>query len=284
MSEIESPVGGDAEGVVPEGAAPPEAEPVVEPTTEPEPEYNFLDVEDPAASHVRITRDGEEQVVTFQEMSDGYNASSVAQQRFEEAAALRDSARMGQQVLDAMEQNPSLTIQALAQQYGLDPAQVFGQQGQQQQPEPDPLDQYADPLEREIAVERQARLELQQRLDDDQADRALMSAADGLKRTYSVDDTTVRDVAMQARDRGLGPQAWPMIYESMAFQQLQAQLGAYREKQAATASTTLAKQTAAADAAATVANGQGPGDVIPTQVSAGNMSLRDAFDDAWSKG
>jgi len=137
-------------------------------------------------------------------------------------------------------------------------------------------DEYVDPLERQLNEEREARLALQKRLDDREADEYLRSRVEGLKQAYSIDDDQAREVVQAAISLRLGPEAFPMIYESMAFRKLQAQTDAQRQAADTDAADDARRRAAAAAAASTVGTGTGSTNVTTAPPANVHMSPRDA--------
>lgn len=221
-----------------------------------EPEYEYLEVdEDLAAKHVRIKRDGEEISVPLREALDGYNANSVATQRFQEAKQIQEQAEQALRLQQAFQANPALTVQVLAQQAGMTVEQFVGlNPAQQQQAIEDNQSEpeYLDPLEQKVATLEQQLAQQVQREQEREADLRLKSAVDGLKQQYQATDEQVRAVVTKAIETGLGVEAFPLIYQSLAYEmqsQAQAQHTASQE------ATAQERQAAAARAAATVTSG-----------------------------
>ena len=235
MSDVEIPSGGEAEEISPEaGVADAEAEVQFDPEPEP-PQYDFLEVGDEdRAKYVRAKIDGEEVPVPFDELVNSYSRESVSTQRFQEAAAIKQEAENALRLQQAMEINPQLTIQFLAQQAGVSVEEFMGLSPQQQQnavstaPEED---EYADPLERQLAEQQRTIQAMQDSMAQQAMDRDLMSAVGHLKSTYQIDDSKAREVVATAAQMNAGLEQLPMIYESMA----------YRASQQATAQHTAAQ-------------------------------------------
>jgi hypothetical protein len=245
-----------------------------------EPEY--LDIDDDLASrHVRVKVDGEEISVPLSEALQGYqrqaaftrHSQQIAEQRREHEDALR--------LHEAMRQNPGLTMQVLASRAGMTVEEYLGLTPQQQaaaQAEAEP--EYDDPLEREIAVERQARLALEQRIAQREADDQLRSAVTGLQQQYGLNDDQIRAVVGQTMQMGLGIEMLPMVYQAMAFQ---AQRSAQQESTAQQQETETQRQAAAAQAAAVVSNGTGVNGGSPTPANPSYSSYRDAIAAAYDE-
>ena len=66
--------------------------------------------------------------------------------------------------------------------------------------------------------------QIMEREQQREADMRLQAAVSGLKQQYQIGDEQVRAVVGKALEMGVGPEMFPMIYESMAYQmQTQAQ-------------------------------------------------------------
>jgi len=250
------------------------------PAPEPEPEYEYLEIDDELGNkRVKIIRDGEEVAVPLREALDGYNSNSVATKRFQEAAQMREQAAEALRLQQAFQTSPGLTVQVLAQQAGMSVEDFLGLTPRQQAAatqSPPPLDEYADPLERELMVERQARLALEQRLDAQDADRYLRSRVEGLKQTYQIGDEEVRSVVAQALQMGVGPESFDMIYQAQAYQKLQAMTSAQQEVAQRTAADDTRRRAAAASAASTVSSGTGAANVTTVPPADVHMTPREA--------
>lgn len=250
QAPVEEPVAED--GPVDDGGAGAEALP------EPEPEIDYLELDDSLASkYVKLKVDGEERSVPLKEALDGYNSNSVATKRFQEAAELKQQAEQALILQQALQSDPGLTIRILAQRADMSVEEFLGLTPAQQQKAIDDNateDEYVDPLERKLAnLERQLQEEREFRLRQD-ADNRLMGAVNGLKQQYGIDDDQARAVVARAYEMGVGPDMFPLIYESMAYQvqqQAAAQQTAAQEAEAAR------RRAAAQSAQATVSTGAG---------------------------
>ena len=242
-----------------------------------EPTYEFLDLDDTLAEkYVKLNIEGQETPVKLSEALKGYNAAAVSTKRFQEAAELRKQAEMGLRIQEALRSDPEMTLRILAQQAGLSPAQFVAQQQQQTAATPE----FADPLEREVYEAKQQVQQLQERFAQQEADRTLREAISGLQQRYQIDDSVTREVVAQALQLGVGPEAFDMIYRSLAFQQNQVRSQVEQEQQAARQAEEARRQQAAARAASMT--GAGASAAGTTTVPAGNqkMSLRDAIEAA----
>lgn len=214
------------------------------------PPIEYLDIDDTIAiKHVKIERDGQEISVPLREAIDGYNVNSVATQRFQEASVLRQEAEQAVRLQQAMQANPGLTIQYLAQQAGVGVQEFLGMAEAQQVAAAQEVseDQYVDPLEQQLAEERNERLSLQSRFEQREADEELSRAVGGLKSQFQIDDDQARAVVGRALQMGVGPDMFSMIYQSMAYQagqQAQQQSASNQQAEQQRRSAAVAQQAA----------------------------------------
>ena len=240
------------------------------------PPRQYVEVDDPDNRFVRVKIDGEDHEVPFSEAVRGYSRTEDYTRKTQEAARMREEAQAGLRIQQALDANPALTLQILAEQYGQ-------QIGYQAPPPQEEEQQYADPLEKALNEERQARQALEYRITAREADQALNEAIGGLRGTYQASDDDVREVVGVAYRLGLGIEALPMIYESMAFQKINARVQAMhaqeRQKQAEEARRTAAKTTAGqVISSGSSANG------LTTQIDPnGSMSIRQAIEAAFNQ-
>ena len=253
----------------------------VEPT---EPQYEYLDVDSVRGKHAKVTVDGDELDVPFEELIQGYSRQADYTRKTQETARLRQEAEQALAVQQALQANPGLTMQVLANQAGMSVEDYLGLTPRERaEAQADP-DEYADPLERALAEERQARMALEQRFESQEADRRLQSAVNGLKQEYQIDDNEARAVVGAALKMGLGPQAFPMIYQAMAYQKMTAAQQAAQQVQAQQAAAAQQRQASAAAASQVV--GAGSGAVGTTSERPGlsqNMSMREAIEAAFEE-
>ena len=243
-----------------------------------EPEYDYLDIDDELASKYVKAKVGDEEIpVQLKELRDGYQRQADYTRKTQEAAELRREAEDALRLQQALRTSPGLTMQVLAQQAGVSVEEFLGMSpAQQQAAVEDGEPEYLDPLERQLAEERQARIALQERMDAREADEELRGRIDHLKQTYQIGDDEVRAVVGEALKMGVGPEAFPMIYQSMAFQKLQAQQGAQQEAAQRTAAEEQQRQAAAQRAAQVVSSGSGATNVTAVPSANGITSPRDA--------
>lgn len=244
-----------------------------------EPEYDFLELDDTiAGKYVKVKVDGEEIPVPLNEALQGYQRQADYSRKTQEAARLREEAQQALRLQQAMQQSPGLTVQVLAQQAGVSVEEFLGMTPAQQQAaiETSDEDQYADPLERALAEERNARIALEQRIEQREADEYLQRSVEGLKQTYGIGDDEVRAVVGRALQMQVGPEAFPMIYQAMAYEKLQAGNQAQQEAAAKAQAEEAARQAAAARASQTIGTGTGATNTTPIPSANGITSPRDA--------
>lgn len=274
MSDVEVPLEGVEAETGPAEFGETSVEAVAEDFTE-EPTYDYLEVDDELANkYVKIKVDGEDVSVPLNEALQGYSRESASTKRFQEAADMRKEAERAIRLQQAFQTDPGLTVQILAREAGVSVEQFLGMTPQQQQAAIDDAnDQYVDPLERQIAEERQARLALEERLAQREADERLNHAVGGLKQQYNATDEQVRSVVQQALQMQLGVEAFPMIFQAMAYQasqQVTAQQTAGQEAER------LRRQEEARRAATLVSTGSGAANTTEAAPGANYSSIREA--------
>ena len=271
--EAESPVAPDEFGTS-EGI---EATPAEDTATDTpvEDEADYFDPSEYADRKVRLTVDGEEVAVPLNEVLSGYNSNAAATKRFQEASQMKQEAQAALTLAQAVQNNPGLTMQVLAQQAGLTVEQFLNLTPSQQQDvaaasEPEP--EFSDPLERALYEERQARIALEQRIERQErtfeqqaADNALRSAIGGLQSQFGATEDDARSVVQQALNMGVGPEMFPMIYQAQQYQKTQVQTQAQQEAEAAKLAQQTQRQQAAAQANQTVGTGSGVVGTAPPQ-------------------
>jgi hypothetical protein len=270
VSEVDALEGQPAE-VDPELGDIASAGEVIDGTEDAPPPRQYLEVDDPDNRWVRTKVNGEEIEVPFSEALRGYSREADYTQKAQTVAELRRQAEYGIQLQQALQTDPALTLQILAQQYQLD------QQRQQATPEPEP--EFDDPLERQLYEERQARIALEQRFEQRESDRALEMAVGNLRNQYALNDDDLRLVVGTAMQANLGLDALPMVWKTIAFDRIQASVAAHQQRQAAENAQRTQAKTAATQ---TVSSGRGAPDrdIVP-QKAAGPITLRQAAEQAW---
>jgi hypothetical protein len=276
----EGPQDGGAAEVGPENVGDAEVE-ASEPSevAESEPTRQYVEVDDPDNRYVRVKVDGEDVEVPYAEAIRGYSREADYTRKAQAVAQAREEADFGIRFQKAMEADPAMTLQILAQRYGLTLAEAGQIQAEQAEE-----DEYTDPLEREIARERQARLALEDRLTQREADEDLERSISGLRNQYPMSDEDVRAVVGTAYQMGLGPEAFPLIYKTMQFDRIDARVRAHRAEQARQQAETQKRQAAASRASQVVSSGTGQGNGLTDQRDAGgNMTLREAIEAAFEQ-
>jgi hypothetical protein len=232
----------------------------------PEPPRQYVEVDDPDNRYVRVKVDGEDREIPYSEALKGYSREADYTRKSQEVARQREQADYGLRLQQALESNPALTLQILSQQYGFNP--------QVQAPQPEPEVSFDDPLERALHEERQAREALEQRINAREADQALEMAVGNLRGRYNATDEDIREVIGTAYRMQVGVEALPMIYESLAFQRLNARVQQIRQQQTEEQQRVTAKQ----QASQIVSNGAGASSNGLTNVIDPNrtMTIREA--------
>jgi len=242
---------------------------------EQEPVRQYVEVDDPDNRYVRVRIDNEDVEVPYSEALKGYSREAHFTRNMQHLAQARQEAEYGIRLQQAMEANPQVTLQILAQQHGYNLVQP--------QQAPPAEDEYADPLEREIANERQARESLEERLAQREADEQLGYAVAGLRSQFNLSDEDLQTVVGTAYQMGLGVEALPLIYKTMQFDRIDARVRAHRAEQARQQAETEKRQQAATQANAIVGSGRGSANGLTNQVDAGGrMTLREAIEAAYN--
>ena len=253
-----------------------------------EPPIDYLDIDDELGSkHVRVSVDGEELSVPLSELTQGYSRQADYTRKTQDLARQRQEYERDLQIARAVQTDPGMAMRILASQAGMPVEQFLGLTPAQQQAAVDrgsPVeDEYADPLERALAEERQAREALEQRILQREADEVLARSVNGLKQQFQIDDNEAREVVATAYQMGLPPQMLPMVYQSMAFQRMQAQNQARQEVTSAQQAQDEQRRAAAAAAGQTISQGTGAVGVQGTPVNQEFTNYRDAIMDAFAQ-
>ena len=238
-------------------------------------EPDYLDITDDLRSkHVRVKVDGEELSVPLDEALQGYQRQAAFTQHSQQLAEQRRQAEDAIRLHQAMQANPGLTVQILADHAGLSVEQFLGLSPAQQQAAIDQEPEFDDPLERELYEERKAREALEARFTQREADEQLAQAVYGLQQQYGLNQEQLRAVVSTAMQMNLGIEYLPLVYQAMAFraqqsaQQMTAEQRATEEQQ---------RQAAAANAAALVGNGTGAVGVTQTPANVEYSNYREAI-------
>jgi hypothetical protein len=244
-----------------------------EPVVEPEPRQ-YVEVDDPDKYYVRVPVNGQTDEIPLSEALKGYSRTADYTQKTQALAEQRQEAEYALNLQRALQANPAMTLQVLQQQYGL-------QQQAPAAPEPDELE-YSDPLERQLNEERSARMALEQRINERDADTQLREAVGQLRQQFGVDDDDVRQIVGTAYQLGLGVDALPMIYKNMAFDRISARVAAQQAEAARQQAETSRRQAAAADASRTIGSGGSANGLTDRQNVAGQpMTIREALEAAF---
>jgi hypothetical protein len=242
---------------------------------EQEPVRQYVEVDDPDNRYVRTRIDGEDVEVPFSEALKGYSRESHFTKNMQEVAQQRQEAEYGLRLQQALEANPEITLQILAQQHGYNLVEP-------QAPPAEDEPEYADPLEREIVQERKARQALEERFAQREADEQLHQAVAGLRSQYNLSDEDLQTVVQTAFQLNLGVQALPMIYKTMQFDRIDARVRAQRADQQRQQAETQRRQQAKTQASTIIGNGRGSANGLTAEVDAGGrMNLRDAIEAAY---
>lgn len=243
---------------------------------EEQPPRQYVEIDDPDNRFVRVKVDGEDVEVPFSEALRGYSREAHFTQNMQRVAQQRQEAEFGINLQRALEANPEMTLQILAQQYGYVPGQ--------QQAEPEPETEYTDPLERALAEERRAREDLENRIVQKDTDEELMRTVAGLRQQFNLSDEDLQNVIQVAYQNGYGFEALPMIYKTMAYDRLHARVMAARADEQRRQAETSRRTNAKAQAGQVVSNGSRGAGGITNQVDAGGrMTLREAIESAFDQ-
>ena len=245
------------------------------------PEY--LDITDDLRSkHVRVKVDGEELSVPLDEALQGYQRRAAFTQHSQQLAEQRKEAEDAIRLHQAMQANPGLTVQILAQHAGVPVEEYLGMSVREREEataanaEPE----FDDPLERELYQERKAREALEARFTQREADEQLARAVHGLQQQYGLNDDQLRAVVGTAMQMNLGIEYLPIVYQAMAFQ---AQHSAQQQAAQQRTADEQQRQAAAANAANLVSNGTGAVGVTSTPANADYSSYREAIEAAYDE-
>jgi len=249
-----------------------------------EPPRQYVEVDDPDNRFVRVKVAGEDVEVPFSEAVRGYSREADYTRKAQEVAQARQEAEYGINLQRALEANPAMTLQILAERHGINFAQQYGQQA----PAPEE-DEYTDPLERALADERRAREALETRITQREEDERLEKAVSGLRQQFNLSDEDLQAVIGVAYQGGFGVEALPMIYKTMAYDRLAARVQAAQAEQQRQQAETARRTQAKSQAGQVVQNGSRGAGGVTNQVDAGGrMTLREAieaaFDDAERRG
>jgi hypothetical protein len=242
-----------------------------------EPEYDYFDPTEVGEKYVKVKVDGEEISVPLNEALQGYQRQADYTKKTQELAAQRQEAENALRLAQSVQANPGLTMQVLASQAGMSVEQFLNlTPAQQQQVAADSEPEYSDPFERALAEERQARIALQNKIEQREADEILYRAIGGLQQQLGATEDDVRAVVGQALQMGVGPEMFPMIYQSQQYQRSLAVQQAQTQSQQQTAAAEQQRQAAARAAAQVVGSGSGVIGTTPVQVAGQPMTAAEA--------
>jgi hypothetical protein len=241
------------------------------------PPRQYVEIDDPDNRYVRVKVDGEDVEVPFSEALKGYSREADYTRKAQTVAQQRQEAEYGLNLQRALEANPEMTLRILAERHGV----AFAQQvARDMQVDDEP--EYTDPLERQIAEERQARLSLEQRLTQRDEDERLEKAVNGLRQQFHLSDEDLKEVIGVAYRNGYGIEALPMIYKTMAYDRLSARVAAARAAEEAKQADASRRTSAKTQAGQAVSSGSGSGNGITNKVDAGGrMTLRESIEAAF---
>jgi len=236
------------------------------------PARQYVEVDDPDQRYVRVKVDGEDVEVPFSEAVRGYSREADYTRKAQLVAQQRQEAELGLRIQQALQADPQATIRLLAERYA----------AQQQAPEPAP--EFDDPLERQLYEERQARERLEERISQREADEQLARTVEGLRSQFGANDEDIRAAVQLASQSNLGIEALPMVYKTMAFDRIQANVKAYQAQEAAKAAENARRTQAKQAAGQVVSNGQTGATNLTDRASTGApMSLRESIEAAFEQ-
>lgn len=218
------------------------------------PEY--IDLDSYADKYVKLQLDGEELEVPLKEAVSGYQRQADYTRKTQQLAEERRNVQFAQAIQQALDNDPSATIELLKSHYGLDQQESF-----------DDDDIWADPMEKQYK-------QLEKRLasfEEQQAMNELERTIGGLQQKYG-DDFDANEVVSTALAQGTTN--LEAVYKQMAFDRLYSREQAQRELQSRKAQQeqkiVQAKRSSGIVAGGSSAQGSSA-DTAPI------TSLRDAF-------
>ena len=218
------------------------------------PEY--IDIDSYADKYVKLQLDGEELEVPLKEAVSGYQRQADYTRKTQQLAEERKNVQFAQAIQQALDNDPSATIELLKNHYGLDQQESFEED-----------DLWADPMEKQYK-------QLEKRLasfEEQQAMNELERTIGGLQQKYG-DDFDANEVVSSALAQGTTN--LEAVYKQMAFDRLYSREQAQRELQSRKAQQeqkiVQAKRSSGIVAGGSSAQGSSS-DTAPI------TSLRDAF-------
>jgi hypothetical protein len=236
------------------------------------PARQYVEVDDPDQRYVRVKVDGEDVEVPFSEAVRGYSREADYTRKAQLVAQQRQEAELGLRIQQALAADPQATIRLLTERYAA------------QNPAPQPEPEFDDPLERQLYEERQARQSLEERINQREADEQLRATVGDLKSQFGATDEDIRTAVQLAYQNNLGIEALPMVYKTMAFDRIQANVKAYQAQQAAKAAEDARRTSAKQSAGQLVSNGQtGATNLTDLANTGAPMSLRESIEAAFEQ-
>jgi hypothetical protein len=246
-----------------------------------EPQRTYLDLDDDVANrYVKVKVDGQDEEVPLREALSGYSRTADYTRKTQELAQQRQQAEYALTVERALRAQPAETLRLLAQQYGVE----FNQQAPAQQApggfeEPDD-NPYLDPVERRLnQIERQNQA-MQQQWEQRQANEHLQATVGSIQQRYQLSQNDVQQVVSTALERGMGPEAFEMIWKNIAFDRA---MTLQQQNAQRTAAANAQRQAAGANAQQLIGNGGSAtrAGTSPAPTNAGPLTIAEAFDQAW---
>jgi hypothetical protein len=179
---------------------------------EAQPEY--IDIDGFADKYVKIVVDGEELEVPLREAVSGYQRQSDYTRKTQQLAEERKNVQFAQAIQQALDNDPSATIELLKSHYGLEQTDSYD----------DEDDLFADPMEKQY---RQLESRLRS-FEEQQAFNDLERNISGLQQKYG-EDFDANEVVSQAL--ALGTTNLEAVYKQIAFDRLYSKDKAQREVQ-----------------------------------------------------
>jgi len=213
------------------------------------PPRRYVEIDDPDDRYTRVKVADEEIEVPYSELVKGYSRTADYTRKTQELAQQRAQVEYGLRLQQALEANPQATIRYLAEQAGLPLGQQQAQPSAAEEPE------YLDPLERDIHIERQARLALEQRLNQREMDEHVDRTLNGLRQQYNASEEDIQAVVATAMRGNYPVDMLPMIYKAQTLDKLQARVQAAQLAQQQKQAETTRRQGSAAAANRVVSTG-----------------------------
>jgi predicted metal-dependent hydrolase len=225
-----------------------------------ESQFDYINVDEFGDKYVKIVVDGEELEVPLKEAVSGYQRQSDYTRKTQQIAEERKGVQFAKAIQEALDNDPTATIELLKQHYGIQEQDAFS----------DEDDLYMDPMEKQYK-------QLEHRLrsfEEQQALNELERTIGGLQQKYG-EDFDANEVVSKAL--AAGTTDLEGVYKQMAFDKLYQRQQAERELQGRRAQqeqkTVQAKRSSGIVAGGSSAKGS-------TSDSQPITSLRDAFDAA----